>query len=834
MHRTWTSKDKFTYVKAIHKSNYSQQKSLRLSSGITPYPIKPSQNMIPKDLNLQQIFTNMIKSSLDLSKKYSSSINNTDIDINVNVNDFSRKIILKKIRDFFLFYNIEYKIIFKTILLYDIITIENEKRKLLSSLEEIALGALILSIKFNYDENKMFSMKKFLRLYGEQVYSLSDIIDIERKALLTINHFLNYTTPMCFLEFFLINGIIYNIDNLNKDNYSKIYIEIENILLKIMEESNIYLKYNFFHLACAIVAFCRETFNLEKWPRTLQKVFSVDFNLFQNEFKRFFIKNENNNNRIYDNRTYNYSNKKNNINGNNNNIFLLNFENLENDNDINNNNIDNISNNDSKSISSRHNYFKKNKTNYNNKTIDRYNNIINININNVSFNNIYNNSNKYKNYFNNEQNMNNHSILNRSQNARNFSSIYYNNMKKNYIYKYNITSLHNNLRNDIKNKNYEDINSIFNDSINLDSELPEIKEEAKEMTDLPQKNIYNSPKKKPKNHFYITKKEKNYIYNRDEKGEEENEIIENNDDKVFEDYNSNNNDSQILMEIREDDENNEKENNNIENKNNIEINQIYGKKYRRKYYTYTHKNNIENNIILNDEPQINRNINYDRYNKKESNNNLDNSNIEIYQNKIIKDNNIFRINNNNNINFKENYDRNENYRYNNIIRLSNNTNNKLDNEINYKKDFNKNSVIINEKKPYNILISKYLNFNHHQTEKKNLTNKSKKDIKYNISNIVPSNLEKKNQEIKNDYMIKENSGTSRFRPYRRYNNLINIINDKDDNKEDIDIKIIEKDKNKKKHKGENKIKYNNLIKLKLSKCDSINKRKNIKNNNINY
>ena len=397
MHRTWTSKDKFTYVKAIHKSNYSQQKSLRLSSGITPYPIKPSQNMIPKDLNLQQIFTNMIKSSLDLSKKYSSSINNIDIDIKVN--DFSRKIILDKLRDFFLFYNIEYKIFFKTILLYDIITIENENRKLLSSAEEIALGALILSIKFNYDENKMFSMKKFLRLYGEQVYTLSDIIDIERKALITINHFLNFTTPMCFLEFFLINGIIYNIDNLSKDNYSKIYVEIEKILQNIMEESNNYLKYNFFHLACAIVAFCRENFNLEKWPKTLQKVFSVDFNLFQNEFKCFFAKKENNN-RIYDNRTYNYSNKKKNINGNNNNIFLLNFENLENDNDNNSNNINSINNNDSKSISSRsrHNYFKNNKSNYINKTIDRYNNIINININNVSFNNIYNNSNKYKNY----------------------------------------------------------------------------------------------------------------------------------------------------------------------------------------------------------------------------------------------------------------------------------------------------------------------------------------------------------------------------------------------------------------------------------------------------
>lgn len=828
MHRAWTSKDKFTYVKAIHKSNYSQQKSLRISSGITPYPIKPSQNMIPKDLNLQLVFTNMIKSSLDLSKKYSLSIKNIDIDINSN--DFSRKTILKKIRDFFLFYNIEYKIFFKTILLYDIISIENENRKLLSSAEEIALGALILSIKFNYDENKMFSMKKFLQLYGELAYSLSNIIDIERKALVTINHFLNYTTPMCFLEFFLINGIIYNIDNLGKDNYSKIYFEIENILYKIMEESNDYLKYNFFHLACAIVAFCREIFNLEKWPKTLQKVFSVDFSLFQNEFKRFFIKKENNNNRIYDNKTYNYNSKKNIINENNN-IFLLNIENLENDNDINSNNIDNINNNDCKSISSRHNYFRKNKTNYSNKTIDRYNNIINININNVSFNNIYNNNNKYKNYFNDEQNLDNNSILNRSQNSRNFSTVYYNNMKKNYIYKYNISSLQNKLRNEIKNKNYEDIKNILNNSINLDSELPEIKEEVKENIDLPKTNIYNSPKKKPKNHFYINKKEKNYIYNRDDKGEEENEIIGKNNN-IIEDYNSNNNDSQILLEIRKNDEDNRKENNNnYEDKNNIEINQIYGKKYRRKYYTYTHKNNIENNIILNEESQINRNINNDKYNKKEFNNNLDNSIIENYKNKIIEDNNI-RINNNNN--FKENYKPNENYRYN-LIRLNNNINSKLNNEINYKNNNNKNSVIIEEKKPYNILISKYVNFNHHYTEKKNLTNKSKKDIKYNISNIVPSNLlEKKNQENKNDNILKENSGTSRFRPYRRYNNLINIINDnKDDNMGDIDTKIIEKDKNKKKRKGGNKIKYNNLIKLKLSKCDSINKRKK-NNNNNNY
>lgn len=120
---------------------------------------------------------------------------------------------------------------------------------------------------------------------------------------------------------------------------------------------------------------------------------------------------------------------------------------------------------------------------------------------------------------------------------------------KNYIYKYNLSSLQNNLRNDIKNKNCEDIKSILNNSINLDSELPEIKEEVKEITDLPQTNVYNSPQKAKKSFLYHQKR-KNYIYNRDEKGEEEDddEIIENNDDEVFEDYNSNNNDRQILIE----------------------------------------------------------------------------------------------------------------------------------------------------------------------------------------------------------------------------------------------------------------------------------------------
>ena len=446
MRRTWTSKDKFTYIKAIHKNNYSQTKSLHLGSGaFAPCPIKPTQNAIPKDLNLQSIFTNMLQSSQSLNKSYpiphkTHIYQNTNLNSNriININNNTRKSLLKSIYDFFTFFHIDHKIFFKTILLYDMISIENEKKKLLSSMEEIALGALIISIKFNYIENKMFSMKKFLQFYGEQVYSLSEIIDIERKALQTINYFLNFTTPMCFLEFFLINGIIYNTDGLNKDNYAKIYIETENILKNIMEESNNYLKFNFFYLTCAVVAYCREIFNLEKWPKTLEKVFSVNYYYFQNEYTFFFGKIINASiGRVYDNKTFNSNGNEDIIIDGNNNILLLDIDNIENNNSINSlNSINSIT-----SINSYNNYFGKynhlnsHKTN-NYKTIDYYNNIINININNVSFNNIYNNG--IKNNFIKEEKVNNNSLSNRSNYKRHFTSIYYNNIKK-YNNRYNIS-----------------------------------------------------------------------------------------------------------------------------------------------------------------------------------------------------------------------------------------------------------------------------------------------------------------------------------------------------------------------------------------------------------
>ena len=207
---------------------------------------------------------------------------------------------------------------------------------------------------------------------------------------------------MCFLEFFVLNGIIYNVDNLNPNEYHKIYSKTETVLEKIMEESNNYLKHNFFYLACSVVSYCRQCFRLEKWPFMLRRVFSIDFSFFQNEYNAYFsfkerekdkeIKSSNNMKNDYNSATYNYQSKKEIIINGNNNIVLLELKSMNSTTKNNNNNCNcknrnyNIEN-EKNYKNNNFNIYKKN----NFKTINHFNNnIINININNVSLNNIYN------------------------------------------------------------------------------------------------------------------------------------------------------------------------------------------------------------------------------------------------------------------------------------------------------------------------------------------------------------------------------------------------------------------------------------------------------------
>ena len=175
---------------------------------------------------------------------------------------------------------------------------------------------------------------------------------------------------MCFLEFFLINGIIFSTDFIKKhDNYNKIYHQLEKILENIMEESNNYLKFNFFYLAFAIVSSAREIFELKKLPLPLKKIFGFEYNNFEKEYNSLFIKDNE-----YNDTNTNTENKKEIIIKGNNNTILLNFQDKDN----------NSNKKLTKSNTSNFNLYQKNSNELNNKYC---NNIINLNINNYSIDN---------------------------------------------------------------------------------------------------------------------------------------------------------------------------------------------------------------------------------------------------------------------------------------------------------------------------------------------------------------------------------------------------------------------------------------------------------------
>ena len=275
------------------------------------YSVKPSIYMMPKDIILKDIFNNAMKSANKYERLY--SINNSYI-LNNNSNT-DRKYILKKIKKFILINHINYHIFWKTVFLYDLLTFQknNAKNKItnfsnfdnLSNLI-IALIAFILVLKFNKEEKKMISLKKFVQYFEEETENIkiSEICEMEIIALQLINYNLTFQTPFSFMELFLINGIIFNEDNINSDLSFDIYELVNETLENIMVNSNEYFKYNFFYLCCSIIVHAREKFRINRWPRALEITFGVNYEDFSYIYNNFFVKK---------NKSNNNSNHKNNI-----------------------------------------------------------------------------------------------------------------------------------------------------------------------------------------------------------------------------------------------------------------------------------------------------------------------------------------------------------------------------------------------------------------------------------------------------------------------------------------------------------------------------------------
>ena len=295
------------------------------------YSVKPSMYMIPKDVIVKEIFENAIKSSNNYKKEYGINDKNINNDSNIN-----RKYIFEKIKKFVLINHINYSAFVKTIFLYDLLYFQKEKvensiKKFESFYDldnlSIALISFIIILKFNSEENKMLSLKKFVKNFeeGKEKIIFENICEMEIIALQLINYNLTFQTPFSFLELFLINGIIFNEDCIHSDLSFDVYDLANETLEKIMKVSNEYFKYNYFYLSCSVIMFVRERFKINRWPKALEITFDVNYEEFYDIYNIFFTKN----------------NKSKNINNINNKINIKSFYNAD---IINISNLKNMSN----------------------------------------------------------------------------------------------------------------------------------------------------------------------------------------------------------------------------------------------------------------------------------------------------------------------------------------------------------------------------------------------------------------------------------------------------------------------------------------------------------
>ena len=285
-----------------HRNNYNIIKNNKDNQKYKKcYSVKPSIYMMPKDIYIKDIFYHAMK----MSKSSDKNIKNFNISNNSNKD---RKNIFEKIKKFISINHINYKILTKTIYLYDLLFFEKEKieninNNKFSAFNElsnlsIAIIAFVLTLKFNYEENKTISLKKFVKYFEERNENIifKNVYEMEIVALKLINYNLTFQTPFSFLELFLINGIIFSEDNIFSDLSFKIYELANKTLENIMMNSNEYFNYNYFYLCCSVVMHVREKFKINKWPKPLEITFEISHEKFNEIYNIFFSKNYKNEN----------------------------------------------------------------------------------------------------------------------------------------------------------------------------------------------------------------------------------------------------------------------------------------------------------------------------------------------------------------------------------------------------------------------------------------------------------------------------------------------------------------------------------------------------------
>ena len=276
-------------LESLKAFKLSRENNNKIRSEI-PYSIKPLFCSVPKDVNMHRILINMMKSSFKIN-------GNKSIYVKMSQNDLKkRNSILNTIKTFINNKAISKKIFCAIIFLYDILYIKNIDKKIISTQEEMGIGALLLTLKFIQGIKKSL-FKNILSFFDlNEETNKKGISEIEINCLKLIDYYLSYASPISFLEIFFINGIIFSTDNIKTEQSGHLYESVLDLIEKIMLTSNEYIKYNPLCLCSCIVAFAREIYHLEKWPRILTQAFGVNFSSFEsiyNEFHDIIMTNKN-------------------------------------------------------------------------------------------------------------------------------------------------------------------------------------------------------------------------------------------------------------------------------------------------------------------------------------------------------------------------------------------------------------------------------------------------------------------------------------------------------------------------------------------------------------
>lgn len=244
------------------------------------YSLKPLKYSIPKDVCAIEIMQTM-KSNKSLTIK-NAFLKMTPIEKN------QRRIYIEKLKLFIICENFPYAIVSYSIYFMDILI----SKKSPIPIEHIFIGSMLLAIKYYSINTRLLLLRriqKFMKDTCGVIYTIEELNQIEIYCLKQLEYKLNWVHASHFIQLLLLNGVLFNIDTLNKTDpvNSNIY-DLIYTMLDTLYEGDKYFSQDPFHLSCACVAVAREIYGFTPWSIILEKVCSIS--LFQFDYCFDFVK----------------------------------------------------------------------------------------------------------------------------------------------------------------------------------------------------------------------------------------------------------------------------------------------------------------------------------------------------------------------------------------------------------------------------------------------------------------------------------------------------------------------------------------------------------------